>query len=83
MQSNQIRTTVYLDEDLYLAAKKKAVEERTSLKGLIQKGLKSELKKTNKIEKKRRKLKLPSFDLGLGKSTNTFRREDIYDDIKF
>ena len=40
MQTGQIRTTVYLDESLYLAAKKKALEDRTTLTDLIKRGLK-------------------------------------------
>ena len=83
MQSNQVRTTIYLDENLYLTAKKKAVEERTTLTELIQKGLKSELARKNENKKIRKKLKLPSHNLGLGKKSKTFRREEIYEDIKF
>lgn len=43
MNQNQVRTTVYLDENLYLAAKRKALENRTTLKELISDGLKSQL----------------------------------------
>ncbi len=43
MPTGQIRTTVYLDENLYLAAKKKAVEERTTLTDLIKTGLKDQI----------------------------------------
>lgn len=52
MSTGQVRTTVYLDEDLYVAAKKKAIEERRTLTSLIQEGLKEQVaniskKKTN------------------------------------
>lgn len=43
MQTGQIRTTVYLDEELYLAAKKKAIEKRTTLTNLIEQGLKKQI----------------------------------------
>lgn len=45
MSTGQVRTTVYLDEDLYIAAKKKAIEERTTLTSIIQKGVKEQIKK--------------------------------------
>lgn len=83
MADNQIRTTVYLDENLYLTAKKKAVEERTTLTGLIQKGLKNELAKKKKERKIRKKLRLPSHNLGLMDSDKKFSREEIYDGIEF
>lgn len=56
MQTSQVRTTVYLDEDLYLAAKKKAIEKRTTLTDLIEKGLKNQvLHDVSTLEKKSKK----------------------------
>lgn len=43
MQSNQIRTTIFLDRDLLIAAKKKAIQERTSLTDLVRRGLRSQI----------------------------------------
>ena len=43
MQSNQVRTTIYLDEDLLTAAKKKAISEKTTLTNLVRQGLKLQL----------------------------------------
>lgn len=43
MQTSNIRTTIYLDEDLYMRAKKKALEERTTLTELIKRSLKKEI----------------------------------------
>lgn len=83
MADNQIRTTVYLDENLYLTAKKKAVEERTTLTGLIQKGLKYQLNIASKKKNTRRKLNLLSFNLGTEKNNSTYRREEIYDEMEF
>lgn len=52
MQSSNpnIRTTIYLEEDLFIKAKKKALEERTTLTELIKRGLKKEI--TKKLKKK-------------------------------
>ncbi|OGG14642.1 hypothetical protein A2773_02545 [Candidatus Gottesmanbacteria bacterium RIFCSPHIGHO2_01_FULL_39_10] len=52
MQTSNIRTTIYLDEDLYMKAKKKALEERTTLTKLIKNGLKREIAKKNKKKTK-------------------------------
>ncbi len=51
MASGQVRTTVYLDEDLYIAAKKKAIEERITLTAIIQNGVKEQIAKKNKSSK--------------------------------
>ncbi len=75
-----IRTTVYLDENLYLAAKKRALEERTTLTHLIQSGLKDRIEKPKSTPKKR--IRLGIYNLGLKNSHQTFRRVDIYDDPK-
>lgn len=48
MSSAQVRTTIYLDEDLYIAAKKKAIEERRTLTSLIQDGLAEQVTKKRK-----------------------------------
>jgi hypothetical protein len=82
MAQTQIRTTVYLDENLYLAAKKKAVEERTTLTDLIKTGLKYRLSAADKKAAPRRLL-LGTHNLGLKNRKNTFRREEIYADPRF
>lgn len=43
MQSNQIRTTIYLDKDLFFEAKRKALEERTTFTNLVKRGLESQI----------------------------------------
>ena len=43
MHSDQVRTTIYLEKDLLLAAKKKALKENTSLTELVKKGLRSQV----------------------------------------
>lgn len=54
MQTGQIRTTVYLDESLYIAAKKKAVEKRTTLTDLIKDGLKNQIVEVDNNTKKKK-----------------------------
>ena len=53
MPTGQVRTTVYLDEELYIAAKKKAAEERRTLTSLIQEGLKEQVAKKVKPKYKK------------------------------
>lgn len=53
MSTSQVRTTVYLDEELYIAAKKKAIEERRTLTSLIQEGLKEQVGKKEKPKYKK------------------------------
>lgn len=83
MPQHQIRTTVYLDENLYLEAKRKALEERTTLASIIQKGLKDQIMKKLSPKKGKKHLMLGSYNLGLRDSKQTFRRVDIYDDTHF
>lgn len=79
---NQVRTTVYLDESLYVSAKKRAIEERTTLTAIIKKGLQEQLSKKIKSDP-RKKILLSSYRLGIKKGiSDTFRRVDIYDDPK-
>lgn len=52
MQTGQVRTTVYLDEELYIAAKKKAIEDRTTLTELIKKGLENQVVVKKKPDEK-------------------------------
>ena len=82
MPQTQIRTTVYLDENLYLAAKKRALEERTTLTELIETGLKSRLT-TSAKKKEVHRLTLGAYNLGLKNSNDSFHREEIYDYPKF
>lgn len=83
MNQHQIRTTVYLDESLYLAAKRKALEERTTMTELIQNGLNKQINDTGIKRIKKRRLLIGSYNLGIKKPYQKLRREDIYEDPKF
>lgn len=83
INQHQIRTTVYLDVNLYLEAKKKALEERTTLTSMIRNGLKDQIIKKLSPNKRKKHLMLGSYNLGLGHSNKTFRRVEIYDDSSF
>ena len=52
MQTSNIRTTIYLEQDLFIKAKKKALEERTTLTDLIKRGLKKEVANKKKSKKR-------------------------------
>ena len=47
MQGKKRRTTIYLDKELFIAAKKRAIDERTTLTELVKRGLRAQLKKNS------------------------------------
>jgi predicted transcriptional regulator len=70
-----VRTTVELDKDLLKKAKQKAVEEDKTLKQLVESALKKEVENP---EKRKRKIKIRTYDMGEIKGT--LSREEIYEE---
>lgn len=69
------RTTITLPDDLLQAMKMRAVQERTTISGLIRKIAEKEIK----LQKKKKKLHIQFGKYSLG-TTDTFRREEMYDE---
>jgi len=71
MQTQIVRTTVYLPRDLVALAKMEALSRKTHLTRLIESGLKKELG----MVPSKKKFKLGKYNLGSYK----FKREDAYE----
>ncbi len=72
MQTQMVRTTVYLPADLMALARMSALNRGSTLTGLMQNGLKKELKIKTIFPKK---FELKTYKLGIGK----FNRSMAYD----
>lgn len=83
MSQQQVRTTIYLDENLYLQAKRKALEERSTLTELIKRGLQNQLAEKKYPKKKTNHLRLGNYNLGIKQKYQKLRRVDIYEDPQF
>ena len=58
------KTTIEIEDDLLVAAKRHAAERRTTLRTLVERGLRSELREGSR-RKKRAKIKWVTVDGGL------------------
>lgn len=72
-----MKTTVELPDDLFVAAKKTAVERRTTLRDLIERGLRRELSEPRSARKARR-ITWVTVDGGLPAGMDVANREDLY-----
>jgi len=59
------KTTIEIPDDLLLAAKRRAVEERTTLRTLVERGLRAELRQAAPRRTKRAKIAWVTVDGGL------------------
>jgi hypothetical protein len=60
-----MKTTVEIPDDLLIAAKKRAVEQRRPLRKLLIDGLRAELRRSGSVEGKPRRLRWITVDGGL------------------
>lgn len=74
MLQNKVRTTVYLPQNLIEAAKLEALSRGITLTGLVQEGLKKEIR----IDAAKGKRPVMKF-YKLGNPDYVFRREDAYE----
>lgn len=72
-----MKTTVELPDELFVAAKKMAAERRTTLRDLIERGLRRELKEPRNARKARR-ITWVTVDGGLPDQIDVANREDLY-----
>lgn len=73
-----MKTTVELPDELFVAAKKTAAERRTTLRDLIERGLRRELTEPRTVRKARR-ITWVTVDGGLPPGVDVANREDLYD----
>lgn len=82
MAEQTVKTTIEIDADLFYLAKMKGIQEKKSLKTIVNEALVKELSpKLKKNQRKTKKVKLPFGGYNLGGITGTFRREEIYEDF--
>lgn len=75
-----MKTTVELPDDLLIAAKKRAAETRTTLKEILERGLRRELQGDgNQKPKKRRKIRWVTSKGGLPPGLDISSREKMYE----
>jgi hypothetical protein len=72
-----MKTTVELPDDLFVAAKKAAIERRTTLRDLIERGLRRELAEPPRARKTRR-ITWVTVDGGLPPALDPANRETLY-----
>jgi hypothetical protein len=75
-----MKTTVELPDDLFVAAKKRAVERRTTLRDLIERGLRRELSEppTSGRPRRPRRIAWVTVDGGLPPGIDVANREELY-----
>lgn len=80
-----MRTTVDLADDLLIRAKKRAVEERKSLRELIEAGLKLYLqpgKKKSERQLQKKTFNLPAAEGGLPENLDVSSRENMHEFLR-
>jgi hypothetical protein len=49
-----MKTTIELPDDLFVAAKRRAAEERTTLRAIVERGLRAQLRAPRRVRSRRR-----------------------------
>ena len=73
-----MRTTLDLADDLLIAAKKRAAEERTSLKALVERGLRAELERSRTRPVSSKAIQWVTVDGGLAADLDVSDREVMH-----
>jgi hypothetical protein len=76
------KTTIELPEDLIIAAKRRAAERRTTLRTLIERGLRAELRRGSAPPAKQRRVKWVTVDGGLPKGLDVTDRAAMMDRLR-
>ena len=73
-----MKTTIELPDELFVAAKKRAAELRCSLKTLIERGLRHELRQPRRAAPKRRRIRWVTVRGGVPPGMDVADRESMY-----
>ena len=76
---NHMKTTLDLEDELVIAAKKRAAEERTSLKAIVERGLRAELKRSKARSGSRKVIRWVTVDGGLAVDLDVSDRAGMHD----
>lgn len=74
-----MKTTLDLEDELVIAAKKRAAEERTSLKAIVERGLRAELKRPKGRAGSRKVIRWVTVDGGLADDLDVSDRAGMHD----
>jgi hypothetical protein len=73
-----MKTTIELPDELFVAAKKRAAELRCSLKALIERGLRAELRQPRRAARRRRRIRWVTVRGGVPPGMDVADRESMY-----
>jgi len=74
-----MKTTIELPDELFVAAKKRAAELRCSLKALIERGLRAELRQPRRaVRRRRRRIRWVTVRGGFAPGLDVSDRESMY-----
>jgi len=76
-----MKTTIELPDDLFIAAKRRAVEERTTLRAIVERGLRAQLRgsRTGRSRAGRIPIRWVTVDGGLPKGLDLRDRSAMHD----
>ena len=74
-----MKTTFDLPDDLFVAAKQRAAEERTTLRAIVERGLRAQLSRAKRTPPKRGVLRWITVDGGLPPDLDLCDREAMLD----
>lgn len=76
-----MKTTIELPDDLFVAAKQRAAEERSTLRAIVERGLRAQLarKPASTAHPKRRAIRWVTVDGGLPPDLDVRDREAMHD----
>ena len=78
----KVKTTIELPEDLLIAAKRRAAEQRTTLRALIEQGLRTELRRGGAPLARHTPIKWVTVDGGLPKGLDMADRIAMMDYLR-
>jgi hypothetical protein len=75
---SRMKITLDLEDELVIAAKKRAAEERSSLKAIVERGLRAELKRPRGRSGSRKVIRWVTVDGGLAVDFDASAREGMH-----
>jgi hypothetical protein len=73
-----VKTTIEIADDLLIAAKKRAADERTSVRAIVERGLRAELKRSRPRGRVRKGIRWVTVDGGVAPGLDVADREAMH-----
>jgi hypothetical protein len=73
-----VKTTIEIDDELLIAAKKRAADERTSVRAIVERGLRAELKRGRPRRPARKAIRWVTVDGGVPPGLDVADREAMH-----